>query len=378
MPSRAQRFDNIELSLIRQISALAKPGSINLSIGEPNIEPDAHFRELAKRAAAEGSWHYTPNPGSLSLRRRIADYEVAEFDPATEVCVTAGTQEGLYAVTQAFLNPGDEVLLPDPGFLAYPVLVRLAGATPRPYRLDPDFWTIDCDDLEQQINARTKAIIVNSPSNPTGGVERESTVERLSRIAADRDLLLISDEVYREIHFDTPPPSFAGRGPNIIVANGMSKSHGMTGLRLGWLLAGQELMQTIVKAHQYIATCASAFSQLLTELVLSEEQWNGQWLTGVRARFRGQRDAAISAIERHLGVRIPPPAGAFYAFAPVPTCDSEGLARALATQAGVLTIPGVAFGKSGEGFLRLSFAASSEEIGAGIEKIGRYFDEMRL
>ena len=374
----AHRFDEIEISLIRQINALAKPGSINLAIGEPNVEPDEHFRELARDAAARGSWHYTPNPGTLSLRQRIIDYEGVTLDPATEICVTAGTQEGLYAVTQAFLNPGDEVLIPDPGFLAYPVLARLAGARPVPYRLDPESWTIDFEDMERQITPKTRAIIINSPSNPTGGVEPESSIERLTRIAGDRDLLLISDEVYREIHYGAPSPTFAGRAGNIIIANGMSKSHAITGLRLGWLMGRRELMQPIVKAHQYVATCASSFSQLLAELVLSDPQWNAQWLKAVRAKFRAQREVAVSAIEKHLGGSLPPPAGAFYAFAPVPTCDTEGLARALATKAEVLTVPGVAFGKSGEGFLRISFAASAAEIVTGIERIGRYLDEMRL
>src|SRR5688572_16831768 len=305
----ADRFDAIEISLIRQINALARPGSINLAIGEPNVEPDEHFRELARKAAGEGSWHYTPNPGTLSLRQRIVQHERLELDPATEICVTAGTQEGLYAVTQAFLNPGDEVLVPDPGFLAYPVLARLAGATPLPYRLDHESWNIDFEDLERQITAKTRAIIINSPSNPTGGVEPESSIERLTRIADDRDLLLISDEVYREIHFGTAGTSFAGRGRNVIVANGMSKSHAMTGLRLGWLMGRRELMQPIVKAHQYVATCASSFSQLLGELVLSDQKWNQQWLNVVREKFRTQREVAISAIEQHLGARIPPPSG---------------------------------------------------------------------
>ena len=159
---------------------------------------------------------------------------------------------------------------------------------------------------------------------------------------------------------------------NVIVVDGMSKSHSMTGLRLGWIMARAALMKPIVTAHQYIATCASAFSQSLAEMILEEFAWNESWLERMRAQFRTQREAALDAVERELEAKIPPPAGAFYAFAPVPTCDTLYLAKALATDAAVLVIPGIAFGSLGEGFVRISFAATVGEIGTGIERMGRY------
>ena len=361
-PRIAERFANIELSLIRQINALATPLSVNLGIGEPNLEPDETLREMARRAATT-SWRYSPNAGALSLRKRLGD--AFGVDKA-EVCVTAGTEEGLYAIFQAFVGEGDEVLVPDPGFVSYATLARLAGATVRTYALEPPAWTLDVDALK--ITKKTKLIVVNSPSNPLGAIVGEDALNAI----AETGVLVVADEVYREIWYEAPPPSMLGRGANVIVVGGMSKSHGMTGLRLGWIVGDEALMTPIVTAHQYIATCASVFSQALAEAVFTEKEWNASWLEKVRAQFRTQREAALYAIARELEAEIPPPAGAFYAFVPVPLCGTIDFAKSLATDAAVLVIPGVAFGKRGEGFVRISYATSLDQIGAGIERIGRY------
>lgn len=352
------------MSLIRQINGLATPLSVNLGIGEPNVEPDEHLRELA-RAAATTSWHYSANPGTLALREKLAG---EGFDPKHEVCITAGTQEALFAIFTAFVNPGDEVLVPDPGFLAYVTLARLHGATAVPYALEPPDWQLEASAVTSKITPKTKLIIVNSPSNPLGSVIDAATLQAI----ADTSVLVVSDEVYGEIWYDAPPPSMRGLGPNVITMSGLSKSHAMTGLRLGWLLARAEVMKPIVTAHQYIATCASVFSQALAERIFADPAWNASWLANVRAQFTTQREAALHAIEREIEAPIPPPAGAFYAFVPVPSCDTETWAKTLATDAAVLVIPGVAFGRRGEGFIRISYAQSIEQIGAGVERIGRW------
>jgi aspartate aminotransferase len=361
----AQRLSGIELSLIRQINALATPLSINLGIGEPNVEPDERLLDFA-RCAATTSWHYSANAGALSLRTRLGG--LVGYDPKTEVCVTAGTEEALFAIMQAYVDPGDEVLVPDPGFVAYATLARMAGATPVGYWLEAPGWELDVDSVLKRITGRTKLIVINSPSNPLGAVINERTL----RAIADAGVLVVCDEVYRELWYDAPPPSMAGMGENVIVVSGMSKSHGMTGLRLGWILAREDVMRPIVTAHQYIATCASVFSQALAELVLSDPEWNASWLEGVRAQFRDQREACLYAIARELEVEIVPPPAAFYAFVPVPSCSTVPFAKSLATDAAVLVIPGVAFGTMGEGFVRISYAASIEAIGSGIERIGRH------
>ena len=359
----ARRLEGIEISLIRQINALATPLSVNLGIGEPNLEPDETLREMARRAATT-SWRYSPNAGALSLRKRLG--EAFGVDPKSDICVTAGTEEGLYAIFQAFVDEGDEVLVPDPGFLSYATLARLAGATVRTYELEPPSWTLDVPALK--ITKKTKLIVVNSPSNPLGAVVDEAALDAIAQTGC----LVVADEVYREIWYEAPPPSMLGRGENVLVVGGMSKSHSMTGLRLGWILGSQALMAPIVTAHQYIATCASVFTQALTEAIFSDADWNAGWLERVRAQFRTQREAALYAIAHELEAELVPPAGAFYAFAPVPFCGTTEFAKALATDAAVLVIPGAAFGKKGEGFVRISFAASVDAIGSGIERIGRY------
>jgi aspartate/methionine/tyrosine aminotransferase len=363
----ADRLSGVELSLIRQINALATPLSVNLGIGEPNVEPDARLREMAVRAATT-SWHYSANAGALSLRKKLC--AGLPFDPKSEVCVTAGTQEGLFAVFTAFVNPGDEVLVPNPGFLSYATLAKICGASPVTYDLDPPDWQIDIEALRRKITPKTKLIVINSPSNPLGAVIAPETFAAIAALGP----LVVSDEIYGEIWYDAKPPSMLDLGvqENVIVLDGLSKSHAMTGLRLGWILAREALMQPIVTAHQYVATCASVFSQALAEMILDDPDWNASWLDGVRAQFRAQREAALYAIRHELEAEIAPPAGAFYAFAPVPSCDTISFAKTLATDAAVLVIPGLAFGTRGQGFIRISYAASVEQITAGIERIGRF------
>jgi aspartate/methionine/tyrosine aminotransferase len=362
----AQRMRDIELSLIRRINALATPLTTNLGIGEPNVEPDETLRAMASRAAATGSWQYTPNAGTLALRKLLL--EGTGFDPKTEVCVTAGTEEALFSTMMAFVDPGDEVLVPNPGFVAYPALAKIFGATPVEYDLEPPGWSLDVDALLAKITPRTKLIVVNTPSNPLGAVIPRRSLQRI----ADAGPLVVCDEVYRTIWFEEPPPSMLRMSDSVIVVDGMSKSHSMTGLRLGWAIAREPLMTQIVKAHQYISTCASAFAQTLAESILGAPDWNARWLERVRAQFREQREAAVYAIRRELGAEIPPPPAAFYAFVPVPSCDTVTFAKTLATDAAVLVIPGVAFGSLGEGFIRISFASSPEQIATGVERIGRW------
>jgi aspartate/methionine/tyrosine aminotransferase len=359
----ADRLSGIEISLIRQINALATPLSVNLGIGEPNVEPDETLREMARRAAGT-SWRYSTNAGNLSLRKRIA--LGTPLDPKTEVCVTAGTQEGLYAIFQAYVNPGDEVLVPNPGFISYATIARLCGAKPVTYALEPPDWKLDPEKIP--FSNKTKLIVVNSPSNPLGAIVDDGTMNAI----ANRGTLVVSDEVYREIWYDAPPPSMLGRSANVIVVNGMSKSHSMTGLRLGWILARDEIMKPVITTHQYITSCASVFSQALAEMIFDDRTWNASWLEGMRAQFRIQREAALHSIDHELGAKIPPPAGAFYAFVPVPACETVSFAKTLASDAAVLVIPGVAFGSLGEGFVRISYAATLDQIGSGIERMGRY------
>jgi len=366
---RAARLDGIEISLIRQINALATSQTVNLGIGEPNLEPDEILRGFARRAA-ETPWRYSPIAGHLSLRKKVAESFAPGYDPGEEICVTAGTQEALYAIFQAYVNPGDEVLVPNPGFSAYHTIARICGAAAITYDLEAPSWRLDADAL--RFTPKTRLVVVNSPSNPLGTVIDSDTLQRVAERADEHGALVVSDEVYGEIWYDTPTVSMAGMRDNVAVIGGMSKSHGMTGLRIGWVLARRAIMGPIVTAHQYIATCASVFSQALAEMVLDARAWNDEWLARVRAQFRDQREAALYAVGHELGIAVTPPAGAFYLFMPSPACNTLDFAKTLATDAAVLVIPGMAFGSAGEGFVRVSFAAPVEQIAAGIERIARF------
>jgi aspartate/methionine/tyrosine aminotransferase len=361
----ADRFSNIEISLIRQINALATPLSVNLGIGEPNLEPDETLCDMARRAATT-PWHYSANAGAPALRKLVGE----AISPDADVCITAGTQEALYAIFQAYVNPGDEVLIPNPGFVVYATLARICGATPVPYAIEPPQWHVDPSRMN--VTKKTKLIIVNSPSNPLGSVIEGETMRQIANLGP----LVVSDEVYREIWYDAPPPSITGMSGNAIVVGGMSKSHGMTGLRLGWILARPEVLKPVITAHQYIATCASVFSQALAQSIFEKKEWNASWLERTRAQFRAQREAALHSVERELQAKIEPPRGAFYAFVQVPACETVPFAKTLATDAAILVIPGLAFGSAGEGFIRISYAASLDTIGTGIERIGRYLRGM--
>ena len=372
----ASRLDSVEISLIRQINALVTPDHVNLGIGEPNLEPDSFLREMARKAATEGSWRYTANAGNLSLREKLAARLGGKTDPASEICITAGTEEGLHAIMQAFIESGDEVLIPDPGFLSYATLTRLAGGTPRTYPLEPPDWSVNLQRLSESITPATKMIIINCPSNPMGSSLPQEILGQIVEIAREKNLIVVSDEVYGEIFYEQRPASLLGSDDRVIVVGGLSKSHSMTGLRLGWMVASPEIMRSLVKTHQYIATCASAFSQSLAELIFDHPNQDQDWLETCREAFRRQRDAALEAIQRELDFPLTPPAGAFYAFVPVPSCDTVGLAMALAKEARVLAIPGVAFGSGGEGFLRLSFAAEVDQIEEGVRRIGAYLSSM--
>lgn len=367
----ASRFASIEISLIRQMNAMAKPSTINLGIGEPNVAPDEGLLAMA-RAAATGDWHYSPNAGYLSLRKLIAERHASVHDPKHEICVTAGTMEALYAIAQGFVEQGDEVLVPDPGFLAYPAIATLTGATAVSYPLLPGSWDVDLDAFARLLTPKTKMIVVNNPSNPTGAILPEATLRAIASLADERDILVVADEVYSEVYYGRRPPSMLGMGRNVLVVDGMSKSHVMTGLRMGWILGRAELMSTIYKSHQYIATCASVFAQQLAERIFSDREWNARWLDSMRAQFRAQRDALVDALRREMALELAPPEGAFYAFFKVPTFDSLALATEAAADGDVLVIPGIAFGTRGEGYLRASYAAGVETIEKGIQRLAPY------
>jgi len=372
----AQRTQEVEISGIRKMFDAAPANSINLGLGEPDFNPAPEVIEALCAAVRGGRNHYGPSAGLPELRDKIAE-RYREQDPGTSrdnIIVTAGGSEGLMAAALAFYDPGTEVLVPNPGFVLYAPHARLAGAVPVPYSLLavrkylPDF-----DELEQLVSPRTRAIVVNSPSNPTGAVFPRAVVDRMVAFADHHNLTIISDEVYEEICYDTPATSFWGRSDRVVIANSFSKTLAMTGWRIGFLVAPRPLAIALNKIHYHIIACPSTPAQVAVLAGLS----NGSGaLDAMVKEFRARRALVTRLLGKTPGLSLVPPQGAFYAF---PRFDwprtSTEVAQALLAR-GLLTTPGDAFGSLGASHLRLSFAASRKNLRAGIKILQGYAEEV--
>ena len=281
-----------------------------------------------------------------------------DVDP-DDVIATAGGSEALHIALEAHVDAGDEVIIPDPGFVSYDALTRLTGGTPVPVPLREDL-TIDPDAIEAAITDDTAAFVVNSPGNPTGAVSPPEDVREFARIADEHDVLCISDEVYEHIVFEgehRSPAEFA-ETDSVVVVNACSKAYSMTGWRLGWVAASEERASRMVRVHQYIQACASAPAQYAAEAALTGPQDS---VTEMVSAFEERRNVLLDGLEE-MGLDVPTPKGAFYAMPKVPEgwCD-EVIDR------GVVVVPGDAFGAGGEGYARISYAASLEEVKEAIE-----------
>jgi aspartate aminotransferase len=372
----AQRTREVEISGIRKMFEAAPPNSINLGLGEPDFNPAPEVIEALCSAVRGGRNHYGPSAGIPELRDKVAE-RYRELDPGTRrdnVIVTAGGSEGLMASALAFYDPGTEVLIPNPGFVLYAPHARLAGAVPVPYSLlASQKFLPNFDELEQLVSSRTRAIVVNSPSNPTGAVFPRSVVDRIVAFADKHDLTIISDEVYEEITYDVPATSFWGRSDRVVIANSFSKTFAMTGWRLGFLVAPRPLAVALNKIHYHIIACPSTPAQVA---VLAGMDGGSSTLKGMVREFRARRDIVTKLLGEMPGVSLVPPEGAFYAF---PRLDwsktSTEIARTLLAR-GLITTPGDAFGSLGASHLRLSFAASRKNIRDGLKILHEYAEEV--
>ena len=368
----SQRAREVEISGIRKMFEAAPPNALNLGLGEPDFEPPAEVIDALCNAVRGGMNHYGPSAGLPALRERIAErYQDRDADTSREnVIITASGSEGLMATALALYDPGDEVLVPNPGFVLYSPHAKLAGATPVPYVLDERHRFLpDLDDLEAKISARTRAIVVNSPSNPTGGVFPAAVVERLVAFADHHDLTIVSDEVYEEMVYEGEFASFWGRGDRAVIVNSFSKTFAMTGWRLGFLVAPRALAVELNKIHYHIMACPSTPAQVAALAGLNADP------AATRAmirEFRARRALITKGLNRVPGLSCVPPAGAFYAF---PKFDWPGTAAEVAgalLQRGLISTPGDAFGSLGAGHLRLSFAASRPNLTKALAILRQY------
>ncbi|HJP94897.1 MAG TPA: aminotransferase class I/II-fold pyridoxal phosphate-dependent enzyme [Pyrinomonadaceae bacterium] len=364
-----KRLQGIEKSVIRQVFDSARPGSINLGLGEPDLPTPDVIRRAAVKAIVEEQNGYTSQAGLPALREKVAT-EYPYLDGKTErVIITAGSQEAMYLALLALVDEGDEVLLPNPGFVAYPTIVKMAGGKSIFYRLPREKnFAFDVDEFRRALTPRTKVAVCISPSNPTGRMLSRDDLASIGDALRDHGAYLISDEIYRDLYY-TPerPGSLSSFYDRTIIISGLSKSMSMTGWRLGWLCGDDASVKAALVLHGYVTTCASAISQKASLAAWTEEAEEAR--AGFRETFRVRRDHLLELIDAELGLRAVTPDGAFYTMLDVSDYGpSMKVADALLNQ-GVITVPGAAFGSESEGFLRVSFCADHEVLAEGVKRI---------
>jgi len=357
--------------------AQAVPGVISMGLGEPDFVPPPHVLEGAKRALDEGKTHYTPNAGIPELREALAkkvkrDYGLS-YDPESEVMVTVGGTEALFLGLQALINLGDEVLIPDPGFVCYEPDVFMAGGVPvsMPQYEEKDF-RLDAQDVMPLITDRSRVMIINSPNNPTGSVLSYDDMVRLAKLAVERDLIVISDEVYEKIVYDDARHYCLATLPSMqertLVVNAFSKTYAMTGLRVGYALGPEELISSMVKIQQFAVACVDGSAQYAALAALEGPQ---DFVEDMVREFDRRRQLLHSRINEIEGFRSTLPKGAFYMFPYIEGfgVPSEKLVEHLFDKGRVVTVPGSAFGKHGEGYLRFSYATAYNKIEEALDRI---------
>ncbi len=348
---------------------------IFLGIGEPDFDTPEHIIDAAKDALDAGYTHYTPSQGLVEVRESIAadmsrrlGYEV----PASAIVITPGAKPIMFYTILALAEEGDEVIYPNPGFPIYESMIRFAGATPVPMRLREELgYNPDMDELRAKLSPRTKLIIVNSPNNPCGSVIPEGDLEQIAEMANEVDAVVLSDEVYKDFYYDgahTSITQYPGLRERTVILDGLSKSYAMTGWRVGYGIFPEELVEPVTRLVTNSVSCAPAFTQIATMTALAAPQ---ESVTSMVAEFKRRRDVLVEGLNRISGISCPMPKGAFYAFPNVmgTGLSSQEFESRLLSEAGVSLLSGTAFGEFGEGYVRISFANSQENILEAVRRI---------
>jgi aspartate/methionine/tyrosine aminotransferase len=354
---------------------------IHLEIGEPDFATPRHIIEAAKKALDEGWTHYGPTQGYPDLREAIADYvsRTRNIRVGPEhVAVVPGGKPIIFFPMLALLEPGDEVLYPNPGFPIYESMIRFLGAVPVPLPLvEERGFALDLDLLRDRLSDRTRLLILNSPHNPTGGVLSRQDVEAIAEMVRDRDLMVLSDEIYSRIYYDEPPFSIAsvpGMLEKTIILDGFSKTYAMTGWRIGYGVMPTWLVAAVNRLMVNSNSCTASFTQRAALAALTGPQGDVDRMV---AEFRRRRDAFCDGLNSLPGFRCARPQGAFYAFPNVQQTGfrSDELADRLLEEAGVACLSGTAFGAYGEGYLRFSYANSYENLMEALERIAAFLKQ---
>ncbi len=356
----SQRVKSIDISGIRKMFEGAGPSAINLGLGQPDFDTPEHIKRAAIDAINKGFTGYTANLGIPELREALCEKFMREnhftVEP-DEVIVTSGASEALHLALQSLVDSGDEVLIPDPGFVSYSALTKMAGGKVVGVPLGKEL-TLKPDAVNERITSKTRALIINSPSNPTGTVQTKQEIKALAEIAEENNITIISDEVYEHFIYEGEHVSPAQFSDNVITINAVSKTYAMTGWRIGYAAARKEYIEQMLKVHQYIQACANSIAQKAALAAIEGPQ---DCVSEMRESFRARRDFLLEGFS-DIGIKCVKPQGAFYAF---PEVEDEGAALKL-LEKGVIVVPGAAFGEHGKGHIRISYAVSEENLGRAI------------
>jgi len=381
----SQRANQISPSGIRKFFDLlaSTEGVISLGVGEPDFATPWHISEAAIESLEKGYTMYTSNLGIPELRHELSRYLKdnynLDYDADSELLITVGVSEGLDLTMRAMLNPGDEVITPDPGYVAYPPCVILAGGTPImvPTEEENNF-EVSTADIEARITSRTRGILIGYPANPTGAVMSREKLSEIAEVARRHQLLVISDEIYAKLVYGVEHTCFAtlpGMKENSVLLGGFSKAYAMTGWRIGYAAAPREIIDTMTKIHQYTMMCASTMAQVAAiEALKSGETSAAEMVADYNRRrlvmVKGLGDIGLSCFE---------PKGAFYAFPSIKCTGmtSEEFAERLLTEEKVAVVPGSAFGDCGEGYVRCCYATSLADIEEALARMKRFVDKYR-
>lgn len=392
MPELAKSMENyvnkdvkeIRPSAIRdfdmQISSI--PGLVKLTLGEPDFNVPEHVKQAAIRGIQANDSHYGPAAGKLELRKAVANYlkdtRNVDYNPEDEVLITNGGTEALTAITFSLLNPGDKVLVPTPVFSLYFPIITLTGAECIQVDTSADDFVLTPEKLQSELDQHgdVKMIILNYPCNPTGRAYPEDLLRKLGKILHDQNVLIVADEMYSELTYDQEHFSLATIYPEqTLLVSGLSKSHAMTGWRLGYIAGPSALISQIYKIHGFLVTCVNDIAQDAAIEALNNGRQDPD---AFRAEYKKRRDYVVSRMEK-MGFDIATPEGAFYVFAKIPAQfgnDDFNFALDLAKKAKVGVIPGSAFGAGGEGYIRISYAASDEKLAKAMDYIESYLDNL--
>ena len=381
----SERVDSFPPSGIRKFFDLLASTKevIYRGIGEPDFVTPWHSREAATHSLEQGDTMYTSNSGLLELRQELAqylelNYEVS-YDPESEILITVGTSEALDLTMRAIINPGEEVIIPDPYYVAYPADIILAGGVPVLIPIDEENnFVIKASDIESRITRHSKAILIGYPANPTGAVISRSELDSIAKLAEKYDLLVISDEIYARLVYGVEHicfPSLLGMKKRTILIGGFSKSYAMTGWRIGYVAADRKLIQAMTKVHQYTMLCVPTVAQMAAIEAL---KYGESEVEKMVREYDGRRRIMLKRLNE-IGLPCFESKGAFYAFPSIKATGmtSEEFTEKLLKEEKVAVVPGSAFGQYGEGFVRCCYATSLSNIEEALKRMGIFVNRYK-